>query len=152
MIIADQQGDFDWQEFLERPLFAFLATFDGKFPNVSPVWFLFEDQVIWIIAHRKLDTFPKRIQNHPACSIAITELEATNGRMIHIGFRGHAEVLAWQKQCATKLLSKYLGASQAVWPERYVQKLNSKNMLLVRFEPNSAVIRDQSFQYNLLNK
>jgi len=38
---------------LKRPLFAHLATASEHGPRESPVWFLWEDDAIWIIGNSK---------------------------------------------------------------------------------------------------
>jgi len=55
------ENGFDIDDFLQRPLFAHLATASEDGPRESPVWFLWEDGAIWLIGNSR-DSFQKRIQ------------------------------------------------------------------------------------------
>ena len=44
-----RSDDVDVVEFLARPLIAHLATASVDGPRNSPVWFLWEDEAIWLI-------------------------------------------------------------------------------------------------------
>jgi Pyridoxamine 5'-phosphate oxidase len=75
-------------EFLARPLFAHLATASPDGPRESPVWFLWEDGALWIIASRVDDSFPARIERAARCAIGIVDFDRCTGKANHIGFRG----------------------------------------------------------------
>jgi len=47
---------FDVDGFLQRPLMAHLATASAFGPRESPVWFLWEDEAIWLIGNSR-DSF-----------------------------------------------------------------------------------------------
>ncbi|WP_246476601.1 pyridoxamine 5'-phosphate oxidase family protein [Salicibibacter cibi] len=49
-------------DILSRPIFAHLSTFHEEGPRESPVWFLWENEKIWMIGNYKTDSFPKRIE------------------------------------------------------------------------------------------
>ena len=55
------EQDFDINEFLSRPLFAHLATMSDDGPRESPVWFLWEDDAIWLIGTAS-DSFVRRVR------------------------------------------------------------------------------------------
>ena len=47
--------DFDIDEFLNRPLIAHLSTSSDTGPQHSPVWYLWEEQKIWLVDLQYLD-------------------------------------------------------------------------------------------------
>ena len=53
-------NDFTPEEVLCRPLMAHLASGSPEGPRDSPLWFLWEDEAIWLIATSR-DRFPKRL-------------------------------------------------------------------------------------------
>src|SRR5215204_2053478 len=74
-IIRDRPGSFELEEVLRRPLFAHLATLSDDGPRDSPVWFLWEDEAIWIIGDDAADSFPARLRGHPSCALGIVQFE-----------------------------------------------------------------------------
>lgn len=46
---------------------AHLATTTGDAVRDSPVWFLWEDEAVWILANTDERTFPDRLKRHPEC-------------------------------------------------------------------------------------
>jgi hypothetical protein len=60
-IIRDRSRSVDLDEFLSRPLFGYCATASEAGFRVSPVWFLWEEEAIWIMGNRQTDSFPARI-------------------------------------------------------------------------------------------
>lgn len=45
-----------------------------------------------------------------------------------------------------RLLSRYLGEETSEWDQRFVQVLDDPDFVFVRFEPETAVVRDQSYE------
>lgn len=130
---------------LARPLFAHLATASEHGPRESPVWFLWEDEALWIIGNYKTDSFPKRIEREPRCSIGIVDFDVSTGLVRHVGFRGKASLEAHDADRMKRLLSRYMGES-GDWDPRFVEILDDADYIFVRFEPETAVIRDQSYE------
>lgn len=56
--------DFDPAELLAKPLMAYLATDSPNGPPSSPVWFLWEEDAVWLIGSEE-DTFHKRLRADP---------------------------------------------------------------------------------------
>jgi hypothetical protein len=133
------------EEVLSRPLFAHLATDSELGVRESPVWFLWEDEALWIIGNYETDTFPKRIELEPRCAIGIVDFDLLTGLVQHVGFRGRATVHPHDESRAKRLLSRYLGENQEQWDTRFVEVLGDANFVFVRFEPETAVVRDQSY-------
>lgn len=152
-IIRDTGSHFDLDEtsalrlmgeVLERPLFAHLATASGRGPCESPVWFLWEGGALWIIGNYKTDSFPKRIEQEPRCAVGVVDFDASTGLVQHVGFRGRARLEAHDARRMTRLLSRYMG-EVGQWDPRFVEILGDTDYIFIRFEPETAVVRDQSY-------
>jgi hypothetical protein len=132
-------------ELLSRPLFAHLATNSEQGPCESPVWYLWEEEAIWIIGNCETDTFPKRIKLNPRCAIGIVDFDIFTGLVQHIGFRGSASIESHDEERMKRLISRYLGSVE-LWDPRFIEILNDLNYIFIRFEPETAVVRDQSYK------
>jgi hypothetical protein len=148
ILLHDRPGTVEIDEFLARPLFAHLATALDGAPRDSPVWFLWEDEAIWIIASRATDTFPDRIAQEPRCAIGIVDFDPACGLVQHVGFRGRATVEPFDAERAGRLLKRYLGDHEDAWDERFRSTIADHaddGNVLVRFSPHTAVSRDVSY-------
>lgn len=133
------------EEILARPLFAHLATGSERGPRESPVWFLWEEDALWIIGNYKTDSFPKRIEKEPRCAIGIVQFDATTGLVQHVGFRGQASLEAHDAERMKRLLGRYMGELDN-WDSRFVEILDDEDYIFIRFEPETVVVRDQSYE------
>ncbi len=153
MKIVDQEGSLALAEVLSRPLFAHLATYSSAGPRDSPVWFLWEDGAMWVIANLDLDSFPRRIQENPECAMGVVDFDPISGRVHHIGFRGRATVEPWCDARARRKLRRYLGEDESRWdPDLFTLDATRKRLAFVRFEPETAVVRDQSYRSALSDR
>lgn len=134
------------EEILARPLFAHLATNSELGPRESPVWFLWEDEAVWIIGNYKTDTFPARIEAEPRCALGIVDFDRSSGLVQHVGFRGQAHLLPHDAERLKRLLRRYLGQHLENWDERFVDILGDTDYVFVCFVPETAVVRDQSYK------
>ena len=132
-------------EILSRPLFAHLATDSEDGPRESPVWFLWETEVLWIIGNYRTDSFPKRIEVEPRCAVGIVDYDVATGLVQHVGFRGLASLEAHDPDRMKRLLSRYMGEIKS-WDTRFVEILDDTDYIFIRFEPQTAVVRDQSYK------
>jgi hypothetical protein len=132
-------------EILERPLFAHLATASVHGPRQSPVWFLWEDGALWIIGNYKTDSFPKRIEQEPRCAIGVVHFDVATGLVQHVGFRGQARLEGHDTDRMKRLLGRYMGEIEQ-WDDRFVEILDDVDYIFIRFEPETAVVRDQSYR------
>jgi len=132
-------------ELLARPLFAHLATASESGPKESPVWFLWETEMLWIIGNRRTDSFPSRIERDARCAIGIVDFNPQTGLVQHLGFRGRAHLEPHDRQRMKRLLSRYLGKELSWWDARFVEIVDDEDFIFVRFEPETAVVRDQSY-------
>ena len=145
-VIRDgSRGTFDLEEFLRRPLFAHLATASEHGPRESPVWFSWEEGALWIIGDSG-DTFPGRVRADPRCAIGIVDFDPTTGLVRHAGFRGRAAVGPFDVDRARRLFSRYLGGDEAGWDAVFLEALDDPGLVFVRFEPETVVVRDQSYR------
>ncbi len=133
------------EEILSRPLFAHLATDSEEGPRESPVWFLWESEALWIIGNRETDSFPKRIEREPRCAIGIVNFDVSTGLVQHVGFRGRASLEPHDAERMTRLLTRYMG-EQEEWDSRFVEILDDADYIFIRFEPETVVVRDQSYE------
>jgi Pyridoxamine 5'-phosphate oxidase len=145
-LIQDRPRTVDLDEFLLRPLFAHLATDSEEGPRESPVWFLWEDGAIWIIGSRRDDSFPARIERDPRCALGIVEFAPDRGLVQHVGMRGSAFIKPFDRQRARRLLERYLGEQVDAWDRRFRATLDDADNVLVRFDPETVVARDLSYE------
>jgi hypothetical protein len=135
---------FDLEEFLARPLFAHLATSSEEGPRESPVWFHWDGTAIWIIGGT---SFPQNIKRDPRCALGIVDWNRETGLTHHVGFRGRAEVLPFDCAMAKTIFRRYCGPNEADWDRRFDDVFAGEAGLeMVRFLPDTIVIRDQSYR------
>lgn len=145
-VIRDASGTVELDEFLTRPLFAHLATASEFGPRESPLWFLWEDDAVWIIGNQRTDTFPKRIEREPHCAVGIVDFDRRRGLVQHVGMRGRATVEPFDEARSKRLLRRYLGENEAEWDAaRFLAFMDDPENILVRFVPETVVARDQSY-------
>ena len=132
-------------DLLSRPLFAHLATASEQGPRESPVWFLWEDGALWIIGNYKTDSFPRRVELEPRCAVGVVDFDASTGLVRHAGFRGRARLTPHDPERMERLLSRYMGGREG-WDSRFTEVLVDPDYVLIRFEPETAVVRDQSYE------
>ncbi|MGP4059563.1 pyridoxamine 5'-phosphate oxidase family protein [Halobacillus sp. H74] len=142
MQIIRGERSFDLDEFLKEPLFAHLSTASPEGPRESPVWFLWEDQCLWMIGTPG-DSFPLRIKKEPKCAIGIVDFNPATGKVWHAGFRGKATVEPFHFDLARRLFTKYLGANETTWDARFSNQ--DPQNVFIRFVPETVVVRDQSY-------
>ena len=159
-IVAQTGSHFDLDEeaaralmedVLARPLFAHLATSSEAGPRESPVWFLWEEGALWMIGNYRTDSFPKRIEQEPRCAVGVVDFDVTTGLVRHVGFRGRASLWPHDEERMKRLLGRYMGELES-WDPRFVEILPDADYVFIRFEPETAVIRDQSYQLKKANE
>jgi len=136
--------DFDIDAFLQKPLFAHLATASPEGPRESPVWFLWEAQELWLVGNNR-DSFPKRVQAEPRCAVGIVEFDLARGRLRHVGIRGTGSIEPIDRGRLYRFLSRYLGTNEAEWNPSFRARVIDPLELMVLIKPLSIVARDQSY-------
>src|SRR5207247_8465034 len=108
----------------------------------SPVWFLWEGGVLWIIGG---DSFPRNVQREPRCAIGIVDFDPASGALHHVGLRGTAAVGPYNPEIARRIIQKYCGPAED-WDPRFDDiRTGTCNLPMIRFTPESVVMRDQSY-------
>ncbi|HYP53225.1 MAG TPA: pyridoxamine 5'-phosphate oxidase family protein [Pyrinomonadaceae bacterium] len=143
--LGDEEARRLLEEVLSRPLFAHLATASDEGPRESPVWFLWEGGALWIIGNRVTDSFPARVGREPRCAVGVVDFNVETGTVLHVGFRGRARLEGHDPARMERLLGRYMG-ERASWDARFVEILDDPDYIFVRFEPETAVVRDQSYK------
>jgi hypothetical protein len=110
------------------------------------VWFLWEDDAVWIIASRRTDTFRARLERDPRCAIGIVDFDRERGTVQHVGMRGWATIEPFDPQRGRRLLARYLGDSTETWDRRFRDTLSDPDNIFVRAVPETVVARDQSYE------
>jgi len=131
-------------EFLDRPLFCFLAQESGSGARVSPLWFRWEDETLWNVACLAGRSYPDRVREYPQSAAAVVDFDPTTGRVEHVGMRGKAKLEPYDEALAERLFAKYLGEDRADWPEMFVE-FDTSDYRLLALEPETVVARDQSY-------
>jgi len=143
--LDDEAAQQLMEEVVSEPLFAHLATESAEGPRESPVWFLWEGNALWIIGNQRTDSFPGRIEREPRVAISIVDFNVVTGRVRHVGFRGHARLEPHDPARMRRLLGRYMGDEEH-WDPRFVEILDDADYIFIRFEPETAVVRDQSYK------
>jgi hypothetical protein len=141
---AGDREIFDLDEFLSRPLYAHLAHDSGQGPRVSPVWFHWDGQALWVIGGT---SFPLNLRREPRCAIGVVDWDPASGRSQHVGLCGRAEVLAFDPAVARTIFKKYFGPCEDRWDPRFREDIEGETgARLIRFTPETVVLRDQSYK------
>jgi hypothetical protein len=136
---------FDLGEFLSRPLYAHLAHSSEQGPRESPVWFHWDGQAVRIIGGT---SFPANLRRDPRCALGIVDWDPASGLSHHVGMRGRAEVLPFDRGMAKTIFRRYFGPDEGDWDPRfdYASIGEEPGLTMVRFTPETVVVRDQSYR------
>jgi hypothetical protein len=135
---------FDLDEFLSRPLYAHLAHNSDQGPRESPVWFHWDGRAIWIIGGT---SFPANLKRDPRCALGIVDWDPATGRSHHVGVRGRAEVLPFDRTMARTIFRRYFGPNERDWDGRFDDVFTGElGLEMVRIIPETVVMRDQSYK------
>jgi hypothetical protein len=136
--------DFDPSAVLLKPLVAHLATGSPDGPRESPVWFLWEEQAIWLIGNSQ-DSFPKRLRAESRCAVGMVDFDVERGILRHTGIRGVAEIRAMDQARLGRFLERYLGPDRDAWNPWFIEHIADPLDLMIRITPQSIVAKDVSF-------
>jgi len=113
-------------------------------PRESPVWFHWDGQAIWIIGG---ESFPANLKRDPRCALGIVDWDPPTGLSQHVGVRGRAEVLPFDRAMARTIFRRYFGPDESAWDDRFDDVFNGGHGLeMVRIIPETVVMRDQSYK------
>ena len=141
-VSAGDREIFDLDEFLSRPLYAHLAHDSENGPRESPVWFHWDGQAIWIIGGT---SFPQNLKREPrAPSASWTGIRRR---------RANTLVCVVERTSSRRpsgrgtIFKKYFGPDEARWDPRFHEDIYGETGVpLVRFTPETVVVRDQSYK------
>lgn len=143
-VSAGDREIFDLDEFLGRPLYAHLAHSSAHGPRESPVWFHWDGVALWIIGGT---SFPENLRRDPRCAVGIVDWDPATGLSQHVGLRGRADVLPFDVPMARTIFRRYFGPDEREWDSRFDDVFDgSVKLELVRFVPETVVMRDQSYR------
>jgi hypothetical protein len=143
-VSAGDRPIFDLDEFLSRPLYAHLAHSSEQGPRESPVWFHWDGQALWIIGGT---SFPANLRRDPRCAVGIVDWDPATGLSHHVGFRGKAEVLPFDRAMARTIFRRYLGPDETAWDRRFDDVFTGElGLAMVRIVSETVVMRDQSYK------
>jgi hypothetical protein len=140
----------DLDRFLSRPLIAHLATQSPEGARESPLWYLWEDGAIWLIAEDSWNTFHGRVERDPRVAVGFVDFNPQTGLFHHVGLRGKASVEPWDDGRGARLVRRYLRHLPSyVEPAKAPRagRVSGKHpMYFVRVVPETVVVRDQSYR------
>jgi Pyridoxamine 5'-phosphate oxidase len=136
--------DFDVTEVLAKPLMAHLASHSAAGPRDSPLWFLWEEEAIWLIG-RTQDSFVQRLRLEPRCAVGVVDFDVGRGVLRHVGIRGTAEIQSMCEQRLQRLLRRYLGDDMTLWNAWFVAHVVEPLDAMIRVIPHSIVANNYSY-------
>ena len=129
------------------PLMANLATMSAEGPRNAPVWFIWEDDAIWMLGDRDGSSVA-RLEDDPRCAVEIVHFDRGSGILLHLGMRGSATVEAMRPALFARLLEKYLGANRSRWNAWFIERIariHDPSGRLIRLEPQSFFTNNVSY-------
>jgi hypothetical protein len=136
--------DFDPAELLAKPLMAYLATDSPNGPRSSPVWFLWEEDAVWLIGNEE-DSFPKRLRADPLCAVSVVDFDIEHGVLRHVGIRGRAQILPLDQTRLHRFLARYLGPDPRAWNNWFKTNVVDGLELMIRITPETTIVKDMSY-------
>ncbi|MYW63195.1 pyridoxamine 5'-phosphate oxidase family protein [Streptomyces sp. SID8379] len=137
---------FDPDAFLRRPFTARLAT-EG--PTVRPVRYLWEDGAFWVLTGPWTRLFD-RVRKDPKVALVVDECDLATGRVRQVQARGRAELVPFDVPRGRRKLTRYLGADETRWDERFVRYLYDdpaeRGTVWLRLMPTSLTTHDLGYE------
>jgi hypothetical protein len=88
-----------------------------------------------------------RISGGNPVAPGIVDWDPASGLSQHVGLRGRAEVLEFDSAVARTIFKKYFGADEDRWDPRFREDIEGETGApLIRFTPETVVLRDQSYK------
>jgi hypothetical protein len=137
--------EFEVDAFLSRPLTARIAT-NG--PTVRPTWFLWEEQAFWILTGPWARLL-HRVQANPVIALVVDECNLATGVVRQVIARGQAEILPFDVPRGRRKLTRYLGADETRWDQRFrcylLDDPAKAGTSWLRLRPDSLIAKDLSY-------
>ncbi len=141
------KANFDPDGIIRLPLMANLATVCSEGPRNAPVWFLWEENALWMLGGKDGSSVQRLIRN-PQCAVEIVHFENERGILLHLGFRGNATIETASVSRFKRLLSKYLGSDEALWNSWFIEniaQINNPANRMIKLVPESTFTNNVSF-------
>jgi hypothetical protein len=154
-VLRNAQARFDLEEFLDRPLLAYVASFSDEGPRNSIFWYLWEDDAIWIILEEGVHTIQERIRGDPRVAVGFADFDAEKGFLQNVSIRGTASLEPWEDERAGRLLHRYYCQLQEYRegaPHLARTATGAHPMSFLRIIPESVFLREQSYRDRVLSK
>lgn len=135
----------DVEDFLAQPLVARVAANGPNGPTVRPVWFLYEEEVLWWLtgSYSRLGTW---LEVDPRVQVVIDSCDLVAGEVLSVTMSGEARVRPFEAGLASRKLSKYLGPDPERWPSRFRATFEDPSARLIALVPiHPPRLRDLSF-------
>jgi hypothetical protein len=134
---------FPVPEFLAQPLVARLATAG---PVVRPVWYLWEQDIFWVITG-EWSRLEQRLTANPLFELVVDTCDVTTGTVRQVIAGGTGSIVPFDEARGRRKLARYLGPDEAGWDARF--RMRSEQTTRIRWArliPDRLVIAEQSFQ------
>jgi hypothetical protein len=138
---------FDPAVVLAMPLMANLATLSPDGPRNGPVWFLWENDALWMLGSAAGRSV-LRVQADPRVAVEIVHFDIAGGVLLHLGLRGVADVVPMDADLFRRLLGKYLGPDQSAWNPWFIGNIaaiDDPDGRLIRLVPDSVFTNNVSY-------
>ena len=139
-----KQKDFEFDVVLQKPLMAHLSTVEVNEPRDTPVWFIWEDDCVWIFGTNE-DSFIRRLKTEQRCALGIVDFDLDKGVLRHVGIRGTSNIEDVDPNRLFRFVSKYLGDDKEKWNEWFVKNIVDPLDVMVQIMPKTMVAKDVSF-------
>ena len=138
---------FDVDQFLALPLVARVAT---SGPVVRPVWFLWEDEIFWVLIG-PWSQLGRRLRRNPVFELVVDSCLITTGEVRQVIARGHGYEVPFDTTRGRRKLTRYLGDQEELWDERFSLRgdPNQRGIRWGKLVPEMLRIADRSFQASL---
>ncbi len=138
---------FDPQVLLNAPLMANLATSSDDGPCNAPVWFIWEDDRLWMLGSNTSRSV-HRLEKDARCAVEITKFDNKVGILLHLGLRGEATIEPMNAGRFRRLLQKYLGTDEADWNAWFIEtvaRIDDPAGRFIVLEPQTTFTNNVSF-------
>ncbi|EDQ04809.1 hypothetical protein DSM14862_01683 [Sulfitobacter indolifex] len=138
---------FDPHALLSEPLMANLCTSGNEGPRNAPVWFLWEDEAIWMLGSKNGSSV-SRLKADPRCAVEIVHFDNEAGILLHLGLRGRASIEQMNAMRFRRLLAKYLGPDEGCWNPWFIQNvaaIDDQDGRMVKLTPATTYTNNVSY-------
>lgn len=138
---------FDPLVLLEQPLMAILSTICPSGPCNSPVWYVWEEEALWMLGSRTGSSV-HRLESDRRCAVEIVDFRRDDGILLHLGLRGRASVEPMCPERFRRLLDRYLGPDRSTWNPWFIEniaRIEDPDGRFIRLVPESTFTNNVSY-------